>query len=191
MPRKPREEEPGALVHVFARGNNRQRIFRDVEDRDLYLLLLGQIVRRQRWLCLSYCLMHNHIHLLVETPEPNLGVGMQRLHGLYAQTFNKRHKRCGHVFQGRYGDKRIRTDEQLVTAARYIALNPVEAGLCGAPEEWRWSSHAAVIRGGEPAWLDVERLLGFFGMWGGEPRTRYQQFVGSRVRGVPSARSPA
>ena len=177
------------MVHVFARGNNRQRIFRDVEDRDLYLLLLGQVVRRQGWLCLSYCLMHNHIHLLVETPEPNLGVGMQRLHGLYAQTFNKRHDRCGHVFQGRYGDKRIRTDEQLVTTARYIAVNPVDAGLCRGPAEWRWSSHSAVVRGGGPAWLDVERLLGFFGLWGGEPRARYEEFVGSRVRGVPGATS--
>lgn len=177
MPRKPREEEAGAVVHVFARGNNRQRIFRDVDDRELYLLLLGQVIRRQRWSCLSYCLMHNHIHLLVETPEPNLGLGMQRLHGLYAQTFNKRHKRCGHLFQGRYGDNRVRTDEQLVTTARYIARNPVEAGLCTGAGEWPWSSHAATLSGEAPAWLDVERLLGFFGLWGGEPRERYADFV--------------
>ena len=110
--------------------------------------MLAQAVRRQRWSCLAYCLMHNHIHLLVETPQPNLGAGMQRLHGLYAQTFNKRHKRCGHLFQGRYGGDRVRTDEQLLTAARYIALNPVEAGLCERPDEWPWSSHAGVLEWG-------------------------------------------
>jgi REP-associated tyrosine transposase len=178
MPRKPREEEAGAIVHVFARGNNRQRIFRCDYDRELYLSLLGQVIARQGWLCLSYCLMHNHVHLLVETPEPNLAVGMQRLHGLYAQTFNKRHRRCGHVFQGRFGGTRVRTDEQLLTTARYIALNPVEASFCDAPAEWPWSSHPAVVgRVAGPRWLAVERLLGFFGMWGGEPRARYAQFV--------------
>ena len=178
MPRKPREEEAGAIVHVFARGNNRQRIFRCDYDRELYLSLLGQVVARQGWLCLSYCLMHNHVHLLVETPEPNLATGMQRLHGLYAQTFNKRHRRCGHVFQGRFGGNRVKTDEQLLTAARYIALNPVEASMCDAPAEWPWSSHAAVVgRVAGPRWLAIERLLGFFAMWGGEPRARYAQFV--------------
>jgi putative transposase len=182
MPRKPREEEAGAVVHVFARGNNRQRIFRDVEDRELYLALLGQVVRRQQWSCLAYCLMPNHIHLLVETPQPNLAAGIQRLHGLYAQTFNKRHGRCGHLFQDRYGGNRVKTDEQLVTTARYIALNPVEARLCAAPEEWAWSSHAATVGGGgAPAWLAVERLLGFFGLDGGEPRARYAEFVAGQM----------
>jgi putative transposase len=178
MPRKPREEEAGAVVHVFARGNIRQRIFRCDRDRELYLSLLGQVVVRQGWLCLAYCLMHNHVHLLVETPHPNLSAGMQRLHGLYAQTFNKRHRRCGHVFQGRFGGNRVRTEEQLLTTARYIALNPVEAAICDAPEQWPWSSHVAILGGtAAPKWLDAERLLGFFGMWGGEPRARYAQFV--------------
>ncbi len=169
-------------MHVFARGNNRQRIFRDLDDRELYLSLLGQVVRRQRWACLSYCLMHNHIHLLVETAAPNLGTGIQRLHSLYAQTFNKRHKRCGHLFQDRYGAIRVRSDEQLLQVARYIALNPVQAGLCGRPDEWPWSSHAAMVGGEAPPWLDVQRLLGFFGIWGGAPAERYAEFVGAAVR---------
>jgi REP element-mobilizing transposase RayT len=181
MPRKLREEEAGAVVHVFARGNNRQRIFRDVEDRELYLTGLAHVVVRQQWSCLAYCLMHNHVHLLIETPKPNLGAGMQRLHGLYAQTFNTRHGRCGHVFQGRYGGNRVRTDAQLKVTARYIALNPVEAGLCGRPEEWRWSSHAAALGEAAPAWLDVPRLLGFFGLDGGEPGARYAEFVRAQM----------
>jgi REP element-mobilizing transposase RayT len=139
--------------------------------------LLGRIIAKQNWLCLAYCLMRNHVHLLLETPEPNLGRGMQWLHGVYAQTFNERQGRCGHVFQGRFGSVPMRTDEQLLVAARYIALNPVEAGLCGEPADWAWSSHAAVMGGHGPGWLDVERLLAFFGMWGGDARRRYADFV--------------
>ena len=185
MPRKLREEEPGAFVHVFARGNNRQRIFLGDEDRELYLTGLAHVVRRQEWSCLAYCLMHNHVHLLVQTPKPNLGAGMQRLHGMYAQEFNKRHRRCGHLFQGRFGGKRVKTDAQLMQTARYIALNPVEAGLCRRAEEWPWGSHAVALNGRAPAWLDVPRLLGFFGMDGGEPRARYAEFVGDAI---PSGR---
>ena len=102
---------------------------------------------------------------------------MQRLHGVYAQTLNERHGRSGHVFQGRYGAVVVRKDEQLLTVARYIALNPVEAGLCTEPRGWVWGSHAAVIDGTAPAWLDVQRLLGFFGAAGGDPRQRYAEFV--------------
>ena len=121
--------------------------------------------------------MKNHVHLLVETPEANLGAGMQRLHGLHAQAFNKRHKHSGHLFQGRYGAVVVRKDEQLLTVARYIALNPVEAGLCGEPGEWAWGSHAAVVGGTAPAWLDVRRLLAYFGAAGGVPERRYAEFV--------------
>jgi putative transposase len=177
MPRKPREDEPGAVHHVSARGNRRQAIYLDDRDRKLYLSLLGQVIARQRWRCLAYCLMDNHVHLLVETPDGGLGVGMQRLHGLYAHTFNKRHKRSGHLFQGRFGATRVKTDEQLLHTARYIAMNPVEAGMCAAPRDWPWSSHAAVVGGSAPAWLDAGRLLGYFGAWGGEPRARYDGFV--------------
>src|SRR3712207_7313843 len=127
MPRKPREEEPGAIHHVYARGNNRRLIYEDDRDRALYLAMLAAVVRRHEWHLLAYCLMDNHVHLLVETPRPNLGSGMQRLHGDYALLFNRRHERRGHLFQGRYGAKRVRDDAQLVTVLRYIADNPVEA----------------------------------------------------------------
>jgi putative transposase len=165
-------------MHVFARGNRRQDIFLDDRDRDLYLSLLGQVVARQRWRCLAYCLMGNHVHLLIETPEPNLAAGMQRLHSLYAQTYNKRHGSCGHVFQGRFGANRVKTDEQLLMAARYIAMNPVEAGLCDDPGDWVWSSHAAVLGGAAaPEWLDVARLRAYLAAWGGDGRDRYDALV--------------
>jgi putative transposase len=177
MARKPREEFPGAVHHVFARGNRKQKIFVCDEDRRLYLDLLAQVVRRTRWRCLSYCLMANHVHVLVETPDPNLGAGMQRLHGMYGQMFNRAHRHSGHVFQGRFGSVLIRTDEQLLHAARYVVRNPVEAGLCDEPGEWPWSSHAAVLGGPGPRWLDVARLLAYFGVSGGDPCRRYADFV--------------
>jgi putative transposase len=177
MARKPREEFPGAVHHVFARGNRKQKIFVCDEDRRLYLDLLAQVVRRTRWRCLAYCLMANHVHLLVETLDPNLGAGMQRLHGMYGQMFNRAHRHSGHVFQGRFGSVLMRTDEQLLQAARYVVRNPVEAGLCDRPGDWEWSSHAATLGGSAPRWLDVRRLLAYFGVSGGDACRRYADFV--------------
>jgi putative transposase len=177
MARKPRNEFPGAVVHVYARGVRRHAIYVDDVDRKVYLALLAQVVTRQGWHCLAYCLMKNHVHLLVETPQPNLAVGMHRLHGLHAQAFNKRHRHTGHVFQGRYSAVPVREDGQLLAVARYIALNPVKAKLCAEPAQWSWGSHAAVVGGMAPRWLDVDRLLGYFGADGGEPRLRYLEFV--------------
>jgi putative transposase len=137
---------------------NRQHVFVDDEDYERYTSLLGATVRRQRWHCLSYCLMPNHVHLLIETPEPNLGTGMQWLHGLYAQTFNERHKRVGHLFQDRYRSEPIKDDIHLVTIVGYIVLNPVAAALCARPHDWPWGSHATVESGRVPAWLGHARL---------------------------------
>jgi len=173
MPRKPREEEPGAINHVYARGNDRRVIYLDDLDRQNYLRMLGRVVTRKRWRCLAYCLMENHVHLLLETPEANLGAGMGPFHSLYAQTFNERHGTSGHLFQGRYGATRVLTDEQLWTAAAYIARNPVAAGLCARPEEWAWSSHLAALGRPSPDWLDTSRLLEFFGRTSAEGRRRY------------------
>jgi putative transposase len=175
--RRPREEFPGAIVHVYARGNRKQPIYVDDVDRRSYLFLLGQVVVRQGWRCLAYCLMDNHVHLLVQTPAPNLAAGMQRLHGLHGQAFNKRHRLSGHVFQGRYGAVVVRHYDQLLGVTRYIALNPVEAGMCDQAAEWPWASHAAVISDAAPPWLDVAGLFAYFGAAGGDPRRRYVDFV--------------
>jgi putative transposase len=113
----------------------------------------------------------------VQTPDPNLGDGMQRLHGHYALLYNRRHRKVGHVFQGRFGSKLVDDDAQFWTTARYIARNPVDAGLCRLPREWRWSSYGATIDGTGPRWLDRARLLERFGTMGGDPRTAYQGLV--------------
>jgi putative transposase len=182
MPRKPREEVAGGIHHVYGRGNDRRALFVDDVDREGYLSLLGAVVGRQRWRCLSYCLMDNHVHLLIETPEPNLGDGMRRLHGDFAQGLNRRHGRSGHVFQGRYGGKRLKTEGHLWTAAAYIAANPVDAGLCKAPERWGWSSHAWAAAAGAlvPSWLDLARLYALLSASGGDPRRRYLDAVTER-----------
>jgi putative transposase len=177
MPRKARLELEAGVHHVYARGNGQQPIYLGDADRLLYLRLLGHVVVRQQWRCLAYCLMPNHVHLLVETREPNLGAGMGRLHGSYAQMFNARHARSGHLFQGRFGSVTMRNDEQLLWAARYVVRNPVEAWLCDEPGDWAWSSHAATLEGRAPQWLDTPRLLAYFGADGGDPRRRYADFV--------------
>lgn len=163
MPRQLREEAPGAVHHVYARGNRGATIFVDDLDRHRYLRLLASTTERCGWRCLSYCLMTNHLHLLVETPEPNLGRGMQRLQGRYGLTFNRRHGHVGHLFQGRYGAVRVTSDEQLITVVRYIAANPMQAGLCRDESEWRWSSAAAFRSGQGPGWLDLGRLFELVG----------------------------
>ncbi len=180
MARKPREEVAGGIHHVYARGNAKQAIYVDDVDRERYLVLLGKTVVRQRWRCLAYCLMDNHVHLLLETPAPNLGNGIQWLHGLYAHAFNSRYSRSGHVFQGRFGAIRVKSDAQLLMVVRYIARNPVEGGLCGEPDEWPWSSHVTALKQPGPAWLDTARLLDFFGTRGGESLRRYADFVALR-----------
>jgi putative transposase len=177
MPRELRAEVAGGVYHVFARGNGRQAIYLDTADYTIYLNLLERVVGRQGWLCLAYCLMHNHVHLLLETPKPNLGEGMQRLHGTYGRRFNQRHRRVGHLFQGRYGAVSVTADEQLIAVVRYIALNPVEAALCGLPEQWPWNSMRRVLNGSAPSWFAVSRLFEYLSADGAEPRDRYAELV--------------
>jgi REP element-mobilizing transposase RayT len=170
------------MFHVYARGNRKADIFRDDVDCQTYVALLGATVVRMRWQCLAYCLMPNHVHLLLTTPEPNLGHGMQRLHGRYAQTFNARHGDVGHLFQGRYGGVAVTDDAQLWTTVGYIAANPVTAGLVRDAAEWAWSSHRA-MSGVEatPSWLDVSVLVELLAAQGGDGRERYRELVADRV----------
>jgi REP element-mobilizing transposase RayT len=177
MPRSLRVEVEGGIHHITARGVGQQAVFRDDFDRRRYLRLLAARVRDNAWQCLSYCLMGNHIHLLIETPKPTLSCGVQRLHGEYAQGFNRRHKRVGHLFQDRFHGELLREQSHLWNALRYILHNPVEAGLCEAPEAWPWSSHAAILAGDAPAWLAQSRLFSLIGADGGDPRSRYRDLV--------------
>lgn len=162
MARPPRLQILDGIYHLTARGNERAAIFRDDADRSDFLELVADVRERYHWRIFSYCLMSNHYHLLAQTPEPNLARGMRQLNGVYAQSFNRRHGRVGHLLQGRYSARLVQADEHLLATARYIVRNPVRAGLCRHPREWRWSSQRATL-GLEPRWfLDTEALLSYY-----------------------------
>lgn len=140
MPRPPRLQVAGGTYHITSRGNRHQSIYHDDDDRRQFLILRDRIARRCGWRMLAFCLLTNHFHLLIETSIPNLSAGMHQLNGGYAKYFNERHTFDGHLFERRFGSRLVETDEHLEEALRYIAFNPVEAGLCTYPWEWRWSS---------------------------------------------------
>jgi REP element-mobilizing transposase RayT len=153
-------------------------LFEDSHDRATLIAILAAVVRRHDWTCTSYCLMTTHFHLMLTTPEADLDAGMQRLNGQYATSFNRRHGGAGHVFARRYGAELIQSDGHLLETCRYVALNPVRAGLCVAPEDWRWSSFRATM-GEEPApnFLDTDSLLRLFGPTDRVARARFRAFV--------------
>ena len=160
MSRPLRLQLPGGVYHVTARGNDRRPIFEDDDDCARFLIGLASTVVRHRVLCHAYCLMGNHYHLLVQTPEANLSIAMRHLNGVYTQRFNRRHERCGHVLQGRFGAQIVDGDTYLREVSRYIVLNPVRAGLVGHPAEWRWSSFRATAgQEAGPGFLTVAWVL--------------------------------
>lgn len=186
MTRPLRLEFPGAVYHITARGNARENIFLDDADRRKFLDLLGQEVRQQGWRLYAYCLMDNHYHLLLETPEPNLVAGMRRLNGVYTQAFNRRHDRVGHVLQGRYKSILVDRDAYLLELCRYVVLNPVRAGMVKRPEDWPWSSYRATLGTiMAPDWLRADRVVAQFGEDMNTARDAYRRFVRAGM-GKPS-----
>lgn len=178
MARPDRIELAGGVFHVTARGNRRQSIFADDLDRERLLALLDDVARRCSWLVHTYCLMPNHFHLVVETLEETLSRGMQRLNGLYAQGFNRRHDLSGHLFQGRFYSDLVESEVHLVELGRYVVLNPVRARLCREPGAWQWSSYlAAVGLAPSPSFLVADRVLELFGRDRETARRHLAEFV--------------
>lgn len=185
MARPLRIEFPGAVYHLTSRGNARQDIVMDDRDRVQFFSLLAQVVDRYGWLCHAYCLMDNHYHLLVETPQPNLSLGMRQLNGRYTQMYNRRHERVGHLFQGRFTAILVEKEAYLLELCRYVVLNPVRANMVTHPRLWSWSSYrAAVGETAAPAWLTTDWVLGQFGVRVGPAQARYRTFV-AEGRGGP------
>ena len=192
MPRRPRIQLAGALYHVTIRGNNRAAVFLDDDDRREFVDRLGRAKRRHGWVLHAYCLMSNHYHLLVETPEPNIAKGMQWLNSSYSHWFNQGHGRIGHLFQRRYADRLLVSEEHRREVLRYIPLNPVRGGLCERPEQWPWSSYAATVglARREP-FLSVRPTLALFSSDIAAARLRYRDWVAEGRRRSPrSTRAP-
>jgi REP element-mobilizing transposase RayT len=135
-----RSSLPDGYFHVYARGVADTAIFRDDEDRRSFLALLVRTSRRHGWELHALCLMTTHYHAVLEAARGHLSAGMQWLNGVYAQTFNKRYGRHGHLFGARYGARAIESEEYLARACDYIVLNPVRAGLCEGAADWPWSA---------------------------------------------------
>jgi REP element-mobilizing transposase RayT len=171
MPRPLRLEYPGAIYHVMNRGDRREPIFKDDRDRQRFLATLGEACVKTQWQVHAYCLMHNHFHLVIETPQANLVAGMKWLLGTYTARLNRRHKLFGHLFSGRY--KSLVVDGSgngyLRTVCDYVHLNPVRAKLLAVEQPltaFPWSSYPEYLKepGRRVAWLRVDRLFGEHGI---------------------------
>jgi REP element-mobilizing transposase RayT len=185
MARPLRIELPGALYHVTSRGDGREDIYRGDTDRQAFLAVFGEVCERFNWWAHAYCLMTNHYHLLVETPDGNLSKGMRQLNGIYTQRFNSEHGRCGHVFQGRYKAIIVQKEAYLTELSRYVVLNPVRARMVARPEDWPWSSYRATLgEAPSPPWLLRDWLLSTFGETERAALSAYRRFVEDGI-GVP------
>ena len=162
MARPLRLEFPGAVYHVTSRGDRREPIFEDDEDRDAFLMVVAQATERFDAVVLAYCLMGNHYHVVIHTRRGNLSRLMQQLNGVYTQAYNRRHNKVGHLFQGRFKGILVDENAYLLEVCRYVDLNPVRARMVRDPGNWRWSSYRAHTGNAiSPAWLDTQAVHGY------------------------------
>ena len=178
MARPLRIEYEGAVYHVTSRGDDRRGIFLEDADRVSFLGILGDAVERFGWICHAYCLMTNHYHLLIETPNANLSRGMRHLNGVYTQRFNRAHGRVGHVMQGRFKSIVVEKESYLLELARYVVLNPVRAEMVRRVRDWKWSSYRATAGQEDPLpFLTIKWLLSQFGANPVDAVASYRKFV--------------
>jgi len=178
MARPLRIEFAGALYHVTSRGDRQENIYESDTDRENFLLVLEEVCKQYNWSVHSYCLMSNHYHLLVETPDGNLSKGMRQLNGVFTQKYNRNNNKVGHVFQGRFKGILVDGDAYLMELVRYIVLNPVRAQMVRSARDWKWSSFRATI--GVvlcPEWLDREWLLSSFAKRQSVAIDKFKRFV--------------
>jgi putative transposase len=145
MPRRARQESPIRIYHVTSRGNGGLTLFVDDADRRGFLAYLDRVSDSEGWRVYAFCLMGTHFHLVLRADLEELSHGMQRIKGRYGQYVNERRGRWGHVFEARFPSKPIVSERHAVVACAYVAVNPVEAGLCSIASAWPWSSHRAIV----------------------------------------------
>jgi REP element-mobilizing transposase RayT len=172
-----RLDVPGGVYHVIARGNERKAVFRDDLDREQYLIRLADCHRRFGLSVFAHCLMDNHVHLVLERGPVSLSRIMLTLQSSYAQWFNRRHGRVGHLFQGRYKSFLVEKERYLLALLRYVHENPVKAGLVKRPQDFRWSSDRCYRSGTGPDWLVLDCALGMLAPGRAEALARYRQMM--------------
>lgn len=174
LPRKARIWYPGANYHIMCRGNHRHDIYRNDEDRQVYLTLLRETKKQYNFRLHSYCLMTNHVHLQIETVDINISIIMKRINLLYAQYFNNKYNFVGHLFQDRFKSELIETDQYHLEIGRYIHLNPVRADMTELSIDYTWSSYRVYMGIRQDSLVNTEKTLGYFS----EPRVeRYRWYV--------------
>jgi REP element-mobilizing transposase RayT len=163
MPRPLRIQAPDTLYHVTGNATDRWHLFTDDVDRARYISIVASVVEKYEWSLYALVLMGTHDHLMFRTKHANIAAGMQALNSRYATDFNRRHARPGHLFRARYGARLVEEPGHLLWCLRYFARNPVEAGLCDSPLEWRWSSYPGLVGVGEPwPFVDADEVLSLF-----------------------------
>lgn len=183
MARPLRIEYPGAFYHVTSRGNERKDIFKSNTDREMFLSYLASAQEKYEAVVHAYCLMSNHYHLMIETPQGNLSQIMKYINSSYTNFFNIKRKRTGHLLQGRYKAILVEADAYAAELSRYIHLNPVRAGMVRSPEEYRWSSYSYYTERCAPSWLKTGFILGYFGTDPTQSRKDYRNYVIEKVNG--------
>lgn len=173
---------PGAILHVTARGNHRNDIFRDDEDFEVYCTHIEEALKhfKGKFQLYSYCLMDNHIHLLVKTEDMHICNFITRVNSIYANYFNKKYKYVGHLYQDRYFTELIESDAQLLSASRYIHLNPIRARMVKKPEDYSWSSYSMFLGLTRERNVDCEKILKYFGPENN--RENYREFVEAGIK---------
>ncbi|VFQ45098.1 trp repressor/replication initiator [Desulfoluna butyratoxydans] len=180
---------PGAFYHVTSRGNERKNIYKSKRDRQKFLEYLGEAHERYGAIIHAYCLMTNHYHLLIETPDANLPQIMKHVNSSYTTYFNVKRKRFGHLFQGRYKAFLVYKDDYALELSRYIHLNPVRAAMVDSVIDYPWSSYRAFVgKEASPEWLETDYIHGYFGKRVSQARREYERFVDEK--GALHAQNP-
>jgi putative transposase len=194
MPRQQRPAATGVSYHVTGHGNNGNVIFQDDYDRYAYLALLSKAVRELEIRLFAYIFMTTHVHLVVQTLQKSISRVVHRLHGTYAQAYNRRYGYHGHLFERRFFSKVIEDDSYLLSSTRYVHRNPLDAGLVSHPAEYVWSSYMYYARADrDQALVDVRPVLGVFGLDPERSREAYTRFVldDDAVPGTVEVAAPA
>lgn len=173
---------PGAIYHIVTRGNRRSNIFEDNEDRMVYFYKLKESLEKYSGEIYCYCLMSNHVHMIIKTGDITISKIMKKLNELYARYFNMKYNLSGHLFQGRYYWELVEDDKYLLEVTRYIHLNPVRANMVKKPEEYAWSSYRMFIGKDSENLINSEKILSYFNS--DNRRKRYREFIEEKQIGV-------